>query len=167
MKTNRKLVILVLISAILLSGGLFFSFKIVKTEAEVNSQELVENSTEIIPLIEGNSLLPLSDPGAPELKVTRKIAVVATAYSSTVWETDDNPYLTAAGTQVRDGIIASNYLPFGTKVRLPEIYGDKVFVVEDRMNSKKGIYQIDIWFSSYWEAKEFGARRTYLEVLES
>ncbi len=118
-------------------------------------------------LIQGNSLLPLADPNGPEKKVARKISVIATAYSSTVWQTDDTPFTTAAGTQVRDGIIANNMLPFGTKIRIPELYGDKVFVVEDRMNRRKGDYQIDIWFSSYGEAKEFGAQTTYIEILEN
>jgi len=114
-----------------------------------------------------NALLPVSDPTAPEPKVVSRVPVVVTAYSSTVWETDSDPFITAAGTWVRDGIIANNLLPFGTKVRMPEIYGDKIFVVEDRMNSRKGNYHFDIWFPSYWEAKEFGAQQTYIEILES
>ncbi len=167
MKTNQKPLICLLISAILMASFSIFSFQASKTEAESGSQELIENTTEALLTIEGNSLLPLSDPAGPELKVVRKISVVVTAYSSTVWETDSSPYLTAAGTWVRDGIIANNYLAFGTKVRLPELYGDKIFVVEDRMSWKKGNYHIDIWFPSYGEAKEFGAKRTYIEVLES
>jgi 3D (Asp-Asp-Asp) domain-containing protein len=50
---------------------------------------------------------------------------------------------------------------------LPEIYGDKIFVVEDRMHSRKGYYHVDIWQSTYTEAKDFGAKRTYIEVLEN
>ena|SRR3989338_3794299 len=113
--------------------------------------------------IEGNSLLPSSS--LPEPKITRTVKVMVTAYSSSVFETDSTPHITAAGTHVRDGIIANNLLPFGTKIRLPELYGDKVFVVEDRMNQKKGLYHFDIWFSSYGEALNFGAKTTYLEVL--
>lgn len=117
-------------------------------------------------LLEGNTLIPAYNPTNP-VEVARVINVVATAYSSTVWETDDTPFTTAAGTKVKDGIIANNMLPFGTKIRIPELYGDKVFTVEDRMNWKKGNYQIDIWFASHLEAKEFGAKRTYIEILES
>ena len=113
-----------------------------------------------------NSLIPISDPAAPEPKVARKMPVIVTAYSSTIWETDDTPFITAANTTVRDGVVANNYLPFGTRVRIPEIYGEKIFVVEDRMSWKKGNYHIDIWFPSYQEAKEFGAKKTYIEVLE-
>ena len=38
-----------------------------------------------------------------------------TAYSSTPEETDDTPFVTASGTSVRDGVIATNFLEFGTK----------------------------------------------------
>ncbi|KPJ73730.1 hypothetical protein AMJ48_00310 [Parcubacteria bacterium DG_74_1] len=75
--------------------------------------------------------------------------------------------MTAAGTGVREGVIANNLLPFGTKVRLPEIYGDKIFVVEDRMNSRVGYYHVDIWLPSYRDALNFGSKRTYIEVLEN
>ena len=113
--------------------------------------------------INGNSLLASS--ALPEPKVMRTVKVIVTAYSSTPDQTDETPEITAANTTVRDGIIANNLLPFGTKVRLPELYGDKIFVVEDRMSRKKGSYHFDIWFPSYWEAKSFGAQNTYLEVL--
>lgn len=116
--------------------------------------------------LQNNSLVPSSNPTDPQPEVTQKINVIITAYSSTIQETDDDPYTTAAGTLVRDGIIANNYLPFGTKVRIPELYGDRVFVVEDRMNWQKSNYHIDIWFASYSEALNFGAKRTYIEILE-
>ena len=129
-----------------------------------------ENSAfpeERLAIFGGNTLLPIAGSSDPEPETVRSLAVVVTAYSSTDWQTDDTPFITAAGTQVRDGIIANNLLPFGTKVRLPEIYGDKIFVVEDRMNSRKGYYHVDIWFPSYEEAKNFGAERTYIEVLKN
>lgn len=137
-----------------------------KAEAET---VLVSNAEEIrsFNVLQGNTLLPASNPSDPEPKIIRKINVVLTGYSSTVWQTDDTPFITAAGTQVREGIIANNLLPFGTRVKIPELYGDKIFVVEDRMSWVKGNYQIDIWFSDYWQALNFGAKRTYIEVLES
>lgn len=116
--------------------------------------------------IRGNTLISYSNPANPPEKVTRKINIVATAYSSTVWQTDDTPFITAAGTHVRDGIVANNLLPFGTKIKIPEIYGDKIFVVEDRLHPKQGKYQIDVWFASYNDAVNFGVKRTYIEVLE-
>ena len=111
-----------------------------------------------------NALLPLPSP-TPE-KVIRTLNVVVTAYSSTPEQTDDTPFITAAGTLVREGIVAANFVPMGTKIKLPDLYGDRIFVVEDRMHPRKN-YMVDIWFPSYMEAKEFGAKLTYVEVLES
>jgi len=110
-----------------------------------------------------NALLPYPSP-TPE-KVVQTIRVVVTAYSSTPEQTDDTPFITAAGTPVREGIVAANFVPMGTKIKLPDIYGDKIFVVEDRMHPRKK-YMVDIWFASYTEAKEFGAKLTYVEILE-
>ncbi len=120
---------------------------------------------ESLPIFNQNTLIPVADP-APESKIVKKITVVVTAYSSTPWETQGDPFITAAGTQVRSGIIANNLLSFGTKIKIPELYGEKVFVVEDRMNSRKSNYHIDIWFPSHAEALNFGAKKTYIEVLE-
>ena len=121
-------------------------------------------------LISGeNTLFAISDISAATEKTTikQKISVVVTAYSSTVQQTDSTPFITASGKWVEEGIAANNLLPFGTKIRIPELYGDKTFVIEDRMNRRKGYYHVDIWFPSYWEALDFGAKRTYIEVLES
>lgn len=100
-------------------------------------------------------------------QVAKKIKMVITGYSSTPEQTDSTPLITASGSTVRDGIVANNKYPFGTKVRIPELYGDKVFVVEDRMSAKKGNYHLDIWFSSQSEAKKFGSELTYIEILEN
>jgi len=94
-----------------------------------------------------------------------QIPAIITAYSSTPWETDNNPWITAAGTQVREGIVANNLLKFGTKIKIPEIFGDKIFVVEDRLNPQKSKNHIDIWFPSTQEALEFGVVKTYIEIL--
>ncbi len=137
----------------------------VAREAEI--KEISQVLEKGLPLLQGNSLLAISSPSNPESQYTQKIIeVVVTAYSSSPWETDDSPYITAAGTWVREGIVANNKYPFGTEIRIPEIYGEKIFVVEDRMSWKKGEYHIDIWFPSYWEALNFGAKRTYIEILE-
>ena len=89
---------------------------------------------------------------------------MASAYSSTPDQTDDTPFITAWGTQVRDGIIAANFLPFGTVVKMPELYGDKMFVVEDRMNRRYD-YRIDLWFPTRAEAKEWGLKKIKIEIM--
>jgi len=165
-KAGRNLLIGIVIMGIL--TGLAPSFELKNQEIQTEPLKVLSlENLRNLALIEENSLVAVSNPLNPPPPTLRKIEVIITAYSSSPWETDENPYLTAAGTWVRDGIIANNYLPFGTKVKIPELYGNKVFVVEDRMSWKKGNYHIDIWFPSYWEAKSFGAKTTYIEILES
>ena len=57
-------------------------------------------------------------------------------------------------------------MPFGTKITIPEIYGNDVFTVEDRMHPRNN-YHVDIWFPNYLQAKNFGKEITYVEVLEN
>ena len=99
------------------------------------------------------------------VKVIRTYTVRATAYSSTPDQTDDTPFITAKGTLVRDGLVAANFLPFGTKIRIPNLYGEKIFVVEDRMNARYW-YNIDIWFPERSLAKAFGSQRVTIEIVE-
>jgi len=100
-------------------------------------------------------------------KATKTIQVVVTAYSSTPDQTDDSPFTTASNKTVRDGIIANNMLPFGTKVKIPSLYGDKIFVVEDRMNKRKSDYHFDIWMPTRDSALNFGVKTVDIEILES
>lgn len=165
---GRGIKIISFLVLVFLGFSPFFEGKIGKVEADLigpilNSTALKESE---LVVFQGNILASFSNPNNPPPKIIQKIEVVVTGYSSTPWETDGNPYLTAAGTKVREGIAANNFLPFGTKIRIPELFGDKVFVIEDRMSWKKGNYHIDIWFPSYLEALNFGAKRTYIEVLE-
>lgn len=90
--------------------------------------------------------------------------VTITAYSSRVQETDSTPFITASGYRVRDGIVAANWLPFGTKVKIPALFGDKIFVVEDRMH-RRNSEKLDIWFSETSDAFKFGVRRANVEIL--
>lgn len=96
---------------------------------------------------------------------SEKIKVIVTAYSSSPEETDETPFITAAGTWVKDGIVANNMYSFGTKIKLPEIFENKVFIVEDRMHSRKGFYQVDVWFPTKESALAFGTKITEMEVL--
>ena len=89
-----------------------------------------------------------------------------TAYSSSVDETDDTPFITANGTYVHDGVVATNLLPFGTKVKIPALFGDKVFTVEDRM-SLRMTGRMDIWMSSKSKAIVFGSNYANVVVVEN
>jgi 3D (Asp-Asp-Asp) domain-containing protein len=163
--------ILVLLTITVYLFGLLMTFEpIKKAQANFRIDGVQGEPTELIEglvLVQNNTLLPISNPNDPESKVIRKIRVLTTAYSSTPNQTDSTPFITASGEQVKKGIVANNFLPFGTKIRIPELYGDKVFMVEDRMHWSKGNYCVDIWFSSTGEALNFGAKSTYIEVLGS
>lgn len=93
------------------------------------------------------------------------VHAVITAYTSTPDQTDDSPFIAASGKRVYDGMIAANWLPFGTKVKIPELYGDKIFTVDDRMNARYGYGRMDIWLdASKTEARKFGVKRLVVEV---
>ena len=95
----------------------------------------------------------------------RVIKAVITAYTSTPGQTDDTPFIAATGKRVHDGMIAANGLPFGTKIKIPSVYGDKIFIVEDRMNSRYGFGRFDVWLdTTRAEARKFGVKRVEVEI---
>lgn len=104
-------------------------------------------------------------PVIQDLPARRTVAVMATAYTSSVDETDGDPWTTASGAKAGDGIIAANGLAFGTRVRFPDHYGDKIFVVQDRMNPRYGSNYVDLWMPSKSVAKEWGVRKVRMEIL--
>lgn len=114
-------------------------------------------------LIAQNNILT---PNAVKTKKNKqKIANVwITAYSSAPEETDSTPFITASGNYVRVGVAAANFLPFGARFKMPELFGEQVFIVEDRMH-KRFNDRIDIWFSTKEEAKKFGKRLAKVEIL--
>ncbi len=100
------------------------------------------------------------------------VFVIATAYSSTPDQTDESPCITADGFDLcayyeanhLADTIAANFLPLGTVVKIPELYGDRLFEVRDRMNSRYGYGRIDLWMPSRFEAKRFGTKYLKLEI---
>lgn len=102
----------------------------------------------------------------PEDEQPNKIVkAVITAYTSTPGQTDSTPFIGASGKHVYDGMIAANWLPFGTKVKIPALYGDKVFTVDDRMNSRYGYGRMDIWLdTTRTEALKFGVKRVEVQI---
>lgn len=110
--------------------------------------------------------------GLPEVErmepwVVRSYISQVTVYQSVPWETDSDPWTTAAGTRARDGVVAANCLPFGTLIRIPELFGDKVFVVEDRLHPRKSCYIIDVWREYSPQNKAFGAPKATIEILRT
>ncbi len=126
-----------------------FAIPTLATQAEANSPHTAQSTIQAV-----------AQP-APAVKT---LSLKVTAYASEVDETDSTPFITANGTYVHDGIVATNLLPFGTKVMIPSLFGDKVFTVEDRMN-RKFSNNIDIWMASRQEALDFGAHGANIVVL--
>lgn len=89
--------------------------------------------------------------------------ITATAYNSVPGQTDSTPFITASGTTVRHGVLAANFLPIGTQVTIPDLYGDQIFVVEDRMNARYR-NNIDIWMESVTDARKFGRRSVKINI---
>jgi len=165
-KISENLTIL-LFSGVVITSAFVFRLGTLSIEASLVEKSIdfrVKNLGDSLVIVQENSLISVDNFQNPEVK--KVIKVIATGYSSSPEETDDNPLITASGNRVKEGIVANNLLPFGTEIRIPEIYGDKIFIVEDRMHWKKSYYQIDIWFSTKEAAQKFGAKKTYIEVLE-
>jgi|AntAceMinimDraft_18_1070375.scaffolds.fasta_scaffold02054_5 3D (Asp-Asp-Asp) domain-containing protein len=141
--------------------GVFIAPSPINLERTKSAEPTLLNTA--LPLVKECSVIGYASPSAKDSRV-QYLKVIVTAYSSRPEETDDDPFITASGQFVRQGIIANNLLPFGTMVKLPKLFGDQVFVVQDRMNAQKSNYHIDIWFASTAEAIRFGAKNTIAEV---
>ncbi|MEA3463954.1 MAG: hypothetical protein U9R14_02680, partial [Patescibacteria group bacterium] len=140
MYTKRKISVSLSLFC-LVSTFLFPQFDLINDNL-LNQDEVNLLSADGLITLQGQALIQPSAPLAPI--VVKKRSVIVTAYSSTPDQTDSTPFTTAFGTDVRDSIIACNFLRFGTRVRFPQVYGDKIFVVEDRM-ALKNSHKIDIW----------------------
>lgn len=95
--------------------------------------------------------------------------IPVTSYTSTIDQTDSTPCITANGFNLcehnQEDVIAANFLPFGTKVRIPDYYGDQIFTVQDRMNARY-YHRADIWMKDRTEAYKWGIRSVTIEVVE-
>ena len=112
--------------------------------------------------------LPLCRPARQPKQI---IKALSTAYSSDVNQTDNSPCITATGYDVCENYalygaantIASNFLPVHTVVKIPELYGDELFVVRDRMNDR--FYnRVDVWMPTRGQAVRYGVKYIKLEV---
>ncbi len=101
--------------------------------------------------------------------IVRTSTHVITAYNSEPGQTDDTPCITANGFNVcqhgEEDTIAANFLKFGTKVKIPELFGDRVFIVRDRMN-KRHASRVDVWMKERSDAITFGIKVAQIQVIE-
>ncbi len=113
----------------------------------------------------------------------RVMVLKATAYTSSVRETDSTPFITATGARTRIGIIAVSRdmlreLPYGSKVMLEDLgtpnggkgrfnylFKDRVFIVEDTMHPRKR-ERIDVWLPDRSTAIRFGVRNVRVTVIQ-
>jgi len=121
------------------------------------------------PIIQIATTSPQNDKKVISEEVARESTHTMTAYNSEIGQTDNSPCVTANGFDVcKHGIedtIAANFLPMGTKVKIPELFGDRVFVVRDRMN-KKHPNRVDVWMKDRHDAIHFGVRVAKIQVLK-
>jgi 3D (Asp-Asp-Asp) domain-containing protein len=138
--------------------------------ADVELQDLTFDDSAVAMIIasmqndtESYGTLPVAETASPRDTYTIPI----TAYTSDPAQTDDTPCITASGLDVCErgieNVVAANFLPIGTRVRIPELYGDRVFYVEDRMNARY-YYKMDIWMLDITDARQFGLQYATIEV---
>lgn len=176
---NRKNVYNRLVISLILATFILNSATPAPTQAKTNSillairdaaNDMIEVMADNIATADTKSEFPISEERAP----IRSRMVVATAYSSDPAQTDDTPCIPAmsrfdlcknfAESGVED-TIAANFLPLGAHVRFPEMFGDKIFTVRDRMNSKyNGQSRIDFWMNEKSDAIQFGVKRMKMEI---
>lgn len=138
------------------------------------ASQIVEASVSIPPVTEktenNKDILPSDDKLASSSeKLLRTSTHVITAYNSEAAQTDDSPCITANGFNVckhgKEDTIAANFLKFGTKVKIPELFGDRVFIVRDRMN-KRHAERVDVWMVDRSDALHFGVKVAKIQVIE-
>ena len=129
----------------------------------VSAQTLTVPTKTFVSAVSDN---PIQIDNVAPLRPVLTYKVDMTAYNSEVGQTDADPFTAADGTTTYDGMIAVNFLPFGTKVRIPELFGDKVFTVHDRMN-RRYWYRVDVWMQDKSAAKKFGLHKNVnIEIVE-
>ena len=91
-----------------------------------------------------------------------EVEAIVYAYNSLPNQTDDDPFITASGMHVIEGIVANNCLAFGTMVEIDGF----VCEVQDRMNSRYGCEVFDIWMRNYDDAKNWGKKNIIVKIYE-
>jgi 3D (Asp-Asp-Asp) domain-containing protein len=179
--SSKQSLLLYIIIACIFQFVLFFA-PTLANQAVAQNNDLPENEVVITDSLINNEVLTKSETmdesikraflpahTDKEVEVLRTGFYTMTAYNSDPRQTDDTPCITANGFNVCEhGIedtIAANFLRFGTKVRIPELFGDRVFVVRDRMNQRY-TDRVDIWMLDYQDAKKFGVKIAKIEIIE-
>lgn len=109
----------------------------------------------------GEDIVLRPEPPVKHASQPLRFRATVTAYSSSPDETWGDPFVTASGRHVFDGLVACpREFPFGTKFKI----GNRTYQCFDRLHEKYDD-RFDIWMSTKNQAKRFGKRRLYVEVL--
>lgn len=157
-KILKLIGLIVLFLLLLLLGRLFFV-----SPRKVAEAEAPEKQSQSYNYYE-SALRPVASLLRPEKVIVgewKSIGTrVITAYSSSVDECDDTPFITASGDRVRDGIVATNEFPFGTLL----LIDGEVYEVRDRTHGRYS-YLVDIWKPSKGAAYEWGKQVLEVKIL--
>ncbi|MEK7451964.1 MAG: hypothetical protein AAB664_01380 [Patescibacteria group bacterium] len=157
-----------MILLIMVVGSNVFFPSIVSADVSREQKQMNHRTNTLVIASAQNAAKPFGTlPVSSEAKIRKTFMVPITAYTSDVAQTDDTPCITASGMNVCDrnqeDIVAANFLPIGTRVRIPEIYGERIFSVQDRMNARYH-KRMDVWLKDLSEAKRFGIKFAKIEV---
>lgn len=148
------------ILCVMLISALIGQLKQVDIASLMDSRTITIASQTVISPVEASTAIP--EPETPQNAKMEAKTAEFTAYNSEVGQTDEDPYTMASGKRVYEGAIANNCLPFGTKIKV----NGKVKIVEDRMNSRYGCENFDIYMASHDEAIEFGRQNLAYEIIK-
>ncbi|MBU4216553.1 3D domain-containing protein [Candidatus Parcubacteria bacterium] len=168
----------IILSLIFITFFDFALFPVPILAAEINPKtqesgllEEINNSLDLIKdvLVDDTSNFTGKLPNNKDVAKAKTEFHEMTAYTSEVAQCDASPCITANGFNVCkhnvEDTIAANFLKFGTKVKIPELYGDRVFIVRDRMN-RRYPDRVDIWMKDKKQAIKFGFKVAKIEILE-
>jgi len=116
-------------------------------------------------VLAGTAVLTCSPKGydvvLPVPEIPAPFTAEVTAYSSSPDETWGDPFITASGREVHDGLVACpRKYPFGTRFRI----GEGIYTCWDRLH-KRFDQRFDIWKPSKQEALQFGIQILVVEAL--
>jgi 3D (Asp-Asp-Asp) domain-containing protein len=104
---------------------------------------------------------PGRDIALPAAERPARFTAEVTAYSSSPDETWGDPFVTASGREVHDGVVACpRKFPFGTQFRI----GSRIYTCWDRLD-RRFDHRFDIWKPSKEEALLFGKQLLVVEAL--
>ncbi len=103
-------------------------------------------------------------PAQIKIQVIRSYTARITEYNSTPGQTSGDPFITANGEHVYFGGVAVNCVKFGTKLRLPKIFGNKVFRINDRGGMPCG--NVDVWLDPHYMHGWRGTQYSLVQIIK-